>query len=44
MEFDTVINVKEIKERAAHIMNTVVDDYKNRYMKTCPQKMLAGSL
>lgn len=31
MEFDTVINVKEIKERAAHIMNTVVDDYKNRY-------------
>ena len=31
MKFDTVINVKEIKERAAHIMNTVVDDYKNRY-------------
>lgn len=31
MEFDTIIDVKEIKERAAHIMKTVVDDYKNRY-------------
>lgn len=31
MEFDTVIDVKGIKERAANIMNTVVDDYKSRY-------------
>lgn len=31
MEFDCVINVKEIKERAEHIFKTVVEDYKNRY-------------
>ena len=31
MEFDTVIDVKGIKERAEHIFKTVVEDYKNRY-------------
>lgn len=31
MEFDTVIDVKGIRERAEHIFKTVVDDYKSRY-------------